>query len=83
MGLQIQLPQQTVQRLRRVADLVIATGAANQFQSVQRALAGQRLIQLTLTAEQRQQRIGAQLLMIAKVLVPQRQTEDALRQHLS
>ena len=84
MGLQIQLPQQTVQRLRRVADLVIATGAANQFQSsVQRALAGQRLIQLTLTAEQRQQRIGAQLLMIARVLILERQTEDALRQHLS
>ncbi len=61
---------------------MIATGAANQFQPVQRALAGQRLIQLALAAEQRQQRIGTQLLMIAKVFIAQSQTENALRQHL-
>ena len=61
---------------------MIATAAAHQFQPVQCALAGQRLIQLALAAEQRQQRIRAQLLMIAKILVAQRQTEDALRQHL-
>ena len=77
-----QVPQQAIQRLRRVADLVIATAAANQFQPVQRALAGQRLVQLPLAAEQCQQRIAAQLLMIAEILVAQRQTEDALRQHL-
>jgi hypothetical protein len=61
---------------------VIPTAAANQFQPVQRALTGQRLIQLALAAEQPQQRIRAQLLMIVEVFVAQRQTEDTLRQHL-
>ena len=83
MGFHKQVPQQAVQRLHRVADLVIATAAANQFQTVQRALAGQRLIQIALAAKQPQQRIEAQLLMIAKVFIAQRQTENALRQHLS
>jgi hypothetical protein len=81
-GLQKQLHQQAVQRFSRVADLVIAIAAANQFQPVQSALAGQRPIQLALAAEHRQQWIGAQLLMIAKVFVAQRQTENTLRQHL-
>ena len=66
----------------RVADLVIAPAAANQLQPVQRALARQRLIQLALAAEQGQQRIGAQLLVVVQVLVAQRQPVDALRQHL-
>ena len=43
----------------RVADLVIARAAAGQLQPVQRALAGQRLIQLPLAAQQPQQRIAS------------------------
>ncbi len=78
----IKIRQQTVDRLGRVADLVIALAAAGQLQPVQRALARQRLIQLPLAAEQSQQRIGAQLLVIVEVLVAQRQPVDALRQHL-
>jgi hypothetical protein len=80
--LQKQVAQQPVQTLGRVTDLVIATGAANQLQTVQRALAGQRFIQIALATEHRQQRIRAQLLMIVEVLVTQRQPVDALRQHL-
>ena len=74
--------QQTVHGLGRVADLVIAPAAASQFQPVQRALAGQRLIQIPLAAEHPQQRIGAQLLVVVEVFVAQRQPVDALRQHL-
>ena len=79
---QKQVPQQAVQSLGRVADLVIAAGAANQLQPVQRALAGQRITQITPSAEQRQQRIGAQLLMVVEVFIAQRQPIDSLRQHL-
>ncbi len=78
----IEIRQQPVDGLGRVADLVIAQAAAGQFQPVQRALAGQRLIQFALAAEQPQQRIRAQLLVIVQVLVAQRQPVDALRQHL-
>ena len=73
-----QVDQQPVQNFARVADLVIATGAANQFPPVQRALAGQRLVQGALAAEQSQQRIRAQLLMIAEIFIAQRQPVDAL-----
>jgi hypothetical protein len=61
---------------------VITTGAPNQFQPVQRALAGQRLLQIAPSAEQRQQRIAAQLLMVVEVFIAQRQSIDALRLHL-
>ena len=74
--------QQPVQGFGRVRDLVIAAAAAGQFQPVQRALAGQRLIQFPLAAEQPQQRIVAQLLVIVEVFIAQRQPIDALRQHL-
>ena len=78
----IKIRQQPIDRLGRVADLVIALAAADQLQPVQRALAGQRLIQLPLAAQQSQQRIGAQLLVIVQVFIAQRQPIDALRQHL-
>jgi hypothetical protein len=61
---------------------VITAAAAGQLQPVQRALAGQRFFQLALAAEQPQQRVGAQLLMIVEILVAQRQPVDALREHL-
>ena len=61
---------------------MITQAAASQFQPVQRALAGQWLVQLPLAAEQPQQRIVAHLLMIAKIFITQRQPIDALRQHL-
>ena len=61
---------------------MIALAAAGQLQTVQRALAGQRLIQVPLAAQQPQQRIRAQLLMIVQVFIAQRQTIDALRKHL-
>ena len=80
--LQKQVAQQAVQRLGRVADLVIATGAANQLQPVQCALASQRLIQIALAAQQGQQRIAAQLLVVVEIFIAQRQTVDTLRQHL-
>jgi hypothetical protein len=64
--LQKQLPQQPVQGFGRVADLVITTRAANQFQPVQRALASQRLIQFPLAAQQRQQRVRAQLMVLSR-----------------
>jgi len=80
--LQKQVAQQAVQRLGRAADLVVAGAAAGQFQPVQRALARQRLIQIALAAEHRQQRIAAQLLVIVDIFIAQRQPVDALRQHL-
>jgi hypothetical protein len=73
--------QQPVQGFGRVADLVITQAAAGQLQTVQRALAGQRFIQFPLAAQQPQQRIIAQLLVIVQVFVAQRQTIDALRKH--
>ena len=82
MRLDEQIAQQPVDGLGRVADLVIAPRATHQLQPVQRALARQRLLQLTLAAEQTEQRIAAQLLMIVQVLVAQRQTVNALPQHL-
>jgi hypothetical protein len=80
--LEVELRQQSVDGLGRVRDLVIAGVAARQFEPVQRALAGQRLVHFALAAEQRKQRIGAQLLVIVEVFVAQRQPEEALSQHL-
>jgi hypothetical protein len=80
--LEEQVRQQPVDGFSRVADLVIASRAPHQLQPVQRALAGQRLVQLALAAEQSQQRIVAQLLVIVEVLIAQRQPVDALREHL-
>ena len=51
--------QQPIQGLGGVSDLVIAGGLAGQFQPVQRALAGQSLIQIPLARQQGQQRIAA------------------------
>ena len=80
--LDVEVPEQTVDGLGRVADLVVAPGAAHQFQPVQRALAGQRFLQLAPAAQQPEQRIGAQLFVVVQVFVTQRQPVDALRQHL-
>jgi hypothetical protein len=79
---QKQIPQQPVQRLGRVCDLVIAAAAAGQLQPVQSAFARQLLVQLALAGQQPEKRIRAQLLMIVEVFVAQRQPVDALRQHL-
>jgi len=49
---------------------------------VQPALAGQRLLQFALAAQQTKQRIRAQLLVIVQVFVAQCQAVNALRQHL-
>ena len=56
--------------------------AAGQLQPVQGAFAGQRRFKVPLAAEHRQQRIGAQLLVVVEVFIAQRQPIDALRQHL-
>ena len=77
----VKIAQQPVDRFRRVADLVIAPCAPHQLQPVQRALTGQRLVQLPLATEQGHERIRAQLLVVVQVLVAQRQPVDALRQH--
>jgi len=61
---------------------VIAGRAPGQLQTVQSALARQRLLQLPLATEHPHQRIRAQLLVIVQVLIAQRQPVDALRQHL-
>jgi hypothetical protein len=82
MRFDIEVSEQPVDGLCRVADLVIAPAAADQFHPIQRALARQRFVQFPLAAEQSQQRIRAQLLMIVEVLVAQRQPVNALPQHL-
>jgi hypothetical protein len=70
----LQIDQQPVDGLRRVADLVISSRPACQFQPVQGAPVRQRLLQPALAAPQPDQRIPAQqLLMIAKILIAQRQ----------
>jgi len=56
--------------------------AIAQFQPVQGALAGQRLVHLRLAGEHVQQRVLSQLLVVVEVLVAQRQGIDALRHHL-
>jgi len=81
-GLDIKIAQQPVDRLRRVADLVIALAAAHQLQPVQRTLPGQRLFQLALAAEQSQHSIATQLPVVVEVFIAQRQPVDALRKHL-
>ena len=78
-----QVAEQRVDLLRHVIDLVITLAAAGQLQPVQRALAGQRIFQLAPARQHGHQRIVAQLLMIVKVLVAQRQPVDALREHLA
>jgi hypothetical protein len=55
---------------------------SRQFQTVQGALARQRRVQLALACQQSQQRIVTQLLVIVEILVPQRQSVNALRYHL-
>jgi hypothetical protein len=52
--------QRPVHGFGRVSDLVITQAPTGQLQPVQRALARQRLIQLSLAAEQPKQRIAAQ-----------------------
>jgi len=76
-----EVAQQPVDGLGRVANLVIAPRAAGQFQPVQLAFFGQWLVKLALSAQHRQQRIAAQLLVIVQVFVAERQSIDALRQH--
>ena len=82
MRLDVEIHQQPVHRLGRVADLVIAAAAAYQFQPIQRAFAGQGLFHLALAAQNSEQRVDAQLLVVVQVLVAQCQTVNALRQHL-
>ncbi len=73
-----QIAKQRVDLLRRVIDLVITLAAARKLQPVQRALAGQGLLQLAPARQHSHQRIVAQLLMIVQVLIAQRQPADAL-----
>jgi hypothetical protein len=61
---------------------VVAGAAPPQLQPVQGALAGQCLIQFPLAAQNRKQRVQAQLLVVVQILMAQRQTVYALRQHL-
>ena len=69
--------------LGRVVDLVIARRCAPANSSrFSVLLPASGSSNLPLAAEQPQQRIGAQLLMIVEVLVAQRQPVDALREHL-
>jgi len=75
--------EQRVDLLRRVVDLVIPLRAAGQLQPVQRAFTGQRSFGLALAAHQGHQRIVPQLLVVVEVFIAQRQTVDALRQHLA
>ena len=82
MRLDVEVYQQPVNGLSRVTDLVITLAAPSQFQPVQRTLARQWLFQLPLTAQQPQQRIGAQLLVIVQILVAKRQPVNPLSKHL-
>ena len=77
-----QIREKRVDLLRRVIDLVVTLAAAGQLQPVQGTFAGQGIFQLAAARQQGHQRIVAQLLMIAKVLVAQRQPVDALPEHL-
>ena len=52
-----------------------------EFEPVQRALPGQRFLDLPLAGQHGQQRIVAQLLVVVQVFITQRQPVDALRQH--
>ncbi len=78
-----QIAQQRVDLLRLVVDLVIALIAARKLQPVQRALARKRLVERPLAAQHRHQRIVPQLLVIVEIFVAQRESEDALREHLA
>lgn len=84
-GFQQQIHQQTIDRFLRVADLVSARASrirARQLHPVQRALAGQRRVQIALARQHAQQRIVTQRLVVVQILVSQRQTVDALGYHL-
>ena len=67
-----QIREQPVDLLRGVVDLGVVLAAAGKLQPVQRALARQRLVQLAPAAEQRQQRVCAQLLVVVQIFVAQR-----------
>ena len=83
-GLQEQIDQQVGERLRVVGDLVVALGRSHRrvLQALERALAGERRAVHPLgrepLGEQRQQRIVAQLVVVAHVLVAQSDTADPL-----
>jgi CRP-like cAMP-binding protein len=64
-----------------VTDLVIALALAAQFETVEGALAGQRLIPFPLATEHGEERIMAQLLVIVQILIAKSQPKEALRQH--
>ena len=80
--LEVEVHQQLVDRLCRVADLVIACAAAREFEPVERALARKGTVQFALAGQQTEQGIGEQLLVIVEVFVAQGQPVDALRKHL-
>ena len=81
--LDIEVRQQTIDRTRVENDLLVAAGRAGlgrgQLQAVESALAGARLaavlgsaallaFEVLLAAQQRQQRVGAKLIVIVEVL---------------
>jgi hypothetical protein len=82
-GLQKHCDQQRVQAVLPVRDLLVAMRVTiAQFQPVQGALAGQRLVHLRLAGEHVQQRVLSELFVVVEVLVAQRQRIDTLRHHL-
>ncbi|CAB4243990.1 protein of unknown function [Methylacidimicrobium sp. AP8] len=82
MRLEVEIDQKTVDRFGRVVDLVVALASTHQLQPVERALAGQILFQIAFPAQESNQRIGPQLLMVVEVFVAHRNPEDALGKHL-
>ena len=83
-----QLHEHRLQRVRIVADLVVAARLAADgrvFETLQRALAGQRRAALAASIErvgqQGQQRVTPQIVVVVEVLVAQGDAGDALRQH--
>ncbi|MEZ5553242.1 MAG: hypothetical protein R3E82_20340 [Pseudomonadales bacterium] len=94
MGLNEQVHQQPVKRLRIRSDLLVAItgrrGRCGQLQSIQRARSGQRIPSVTVslavftreipfTNQQRQHAVRAQPIVIVEICITQPQTVDALR----
>jgi hypothetical protein len=77
--------QQLIDRPLTAFDLLIAIGfPCAQFQAIERALARQAsLAGGALAAHHRQQRVVAQLVVIAQVLIAQCEAIDSLRHQLS
>lgn len=84
MRFQEYLDQELVDGFLAVVDLLVAArGFPAEFQTVQRALAGERLLaRLRLAAEHSQQRVFPQLVVVGEVLVAKRQRVYALGHQL-